>query len=404
MSPPRNVKTPSPRSVAAALPERSLADTSALLTPTPPPVAVSAAPPPPAEPPPREKRRAGWWATLSMALVCALAAALGYRSLSRTARIEGAPSLGGAVALLEGLSSRDGVAEPGPPSASRPPSALRRDGYDPVSGGVLFVPKSFRPTSGDYDLVVHFHGDVDIVRESVEHAGVDAALAVVNWGVLTTPYRKIYDIPGRFEALVAQIERALGRRGLVGPPRLRRLALTSWSAGYAAVESILQHRASPPPDADPLDAIVLLDGVHCRFRDGDPRLIDPRSVMAFLRAAQAAAEGRILFFLTHSQIETVDYASTARTARFILESVGAEPARSPMLPLPPHLELEAARGAMPREAWLIPVSHTEVGLLRVLGFRGNTPEQHAAHLTQMAAVALPELARRWAAPSAPLAH
>jgi hypothetical protein len=63
-----------------------------------------------------------------------------------------------------------------------------------------------------------------------------------------------------------------------------------------------------------------------------------------------------------------------------------------MLPLPPHLELETSRN---RHERMVPTADTRVGMLRIQGFQGNTKEHHAAHLIQMAAVALPDLRDRW---------
>ncbi len=54
---------------------------------------------------------------------------------------------------------------------------------------------------------------------------------------------------GVYEALLDQIDRAVERRG-VPHPHLRRVALSSWSAGYGAVGNILscaaeQTRSTP---------------------------------------------------------------------------------------------------------------------------------------------------------------
>jgi hypothetical protein len=262
---------------------------------------------------------------------------------------------------------------------------------------VLVTPKTFTIKEGDYDLIIHFHGNRHIVQESVEHAGIDAALAIINVGIRSAPYRNHYQSPESFDGLLAQIDQGLRRRG-VHHPKLRRLALTSWSAGYGAIESILQVRHSPPPETDQLDAIIALDGVHAGFVDGDHDRLSERTISAFLNAARAAAQGALLVSLTHSEIDPIEYASTKRTQEYILGAVGGHPNRGPVLPMPPYLQLESARGAVPqgKEKHMVPLSDTRVGLFRVQGFEGITAEHHSAHLTQMAAVALPDLAKRWA--------
>ncbi|MEQ9323985.1 MAG: hypothetical protein RIF41_32775, partial [Polyangiaceae bacterium] len=273
------------------------------------------------------------------------------------------------------------------------------EGHVPIEGGVLHLPKTFEPTGGGYDLIVHFHGDVAIVKESVEHAGLNAALAIINVGIRSGPYRKAYQAAGAYESLLEQVRIGLKRKG-VREPELRRLALTSWSAGYGAIESILEHRVSPDADADPLDAIISLDGVHAGFQDGDAERINERSLMAYIQAAKAATEGQLMVSLTHSDIDPGAYAGTRRSQLYLLEQLGIHVTKQPMLPLPEHLSLVAARGAVAsgKEKKMVPTSDTRVGMLRVQGFEGNTREDHAAHLTQMAAVALPDLRARWSKP------
>jgi hypothetical protein len=113
--------------------------------------------------------------------------------------------------------------------------------------------------------------------------------------------------------------------------------------------------------------------------------------------AQSAAEGRLLFSMTHSEIDPKVFASAKRSQLHLLDQIGAKPYVSPMLPFPPTLELPAAARAVAagRAQRLVPTSDTRVGLLRVQGFKGELAEHHAAHLTQMAVIGLPDLARRW---------
>jgi hypothetical protein len=194
--------------------------------------------------------------------------------------------------------------------------------------------------------------------------------------------------------LLAQIERGLVKRG-VEAPKLRNLALTAWSAGYGGIESVLTTRRSTDADHDPLDAIIVLDGVHAGFIDGNNKRLSQRSVATFARAAKAAANNQLMMLLTHSQIDPIDYAGTERTHRYLLKQVNATVNASPMLPMPAQLALPAARRAAKKPRRMVPISDTRVGLLRVRGFEGNTRDHHAGHLTQMASIALGDLADRW---------
>ncbi len=280
------------------------------------------------------------------------------------------------------------------PPAPPPVIELQHEGYLPLRGGVLIAPNTFKPRTSDYDLVIHFHGNVSIVRQSIEHAGINAALAVINLGERSKVYRTAYEIPGAFEALVTQIRQAVQRRGLPDP-RLRRVALTAWSGGYTAIESALRTHASR---ADfPLDAIFVLDGLHCGFSFFDKTQLRVDNIRGFIQAAHAAAQGDFLLSLTHTQIDPITYGSTKRTAEHLLRTVGASVHRPAILEIPAHVTLPDLQGVARRlrERRMEPASDTEVGDFRVRGFRGNTKEDHAAHLLQMAATALPDLAERW---------
>jgi len=298
-----------------------------------------------------------------------------------------------AAPLAESAAPRT-IAEPTAPMQPKTGSfSVTYDGHVPIDGGVLHIPNTFRPREGGYDLVIHFHGDVRIVRESVERANVNAVLAIVNWGIRSVPYRDIYKETGRFERLLAQIHQGIGQRGFKNL-ELRRMALTAWSGGYGAIESILETRLAPDAENDPLDAIILLDGIHAAFVDEDHNRLAEVSVLPFLRAARAAANDRIMFTLTHSEIDPVLYASSKRSAEMLLTSVGVR-ADKTLGTGPQHLKLKAAQQSIGRDTMLQPTTETRVGSLHVTGFRGITPEAHAAHLLQMGAIALPELAARW---------
>ncbi len=274
-----------------------------------------------------------------------------------------------------------------------PPPEIRHDGYASIRGGVLFTPETFTPTGSSYDLVLHFHGSTQLVRESAEVAGLNAAVAVINLGIGSGAYEDQYAQPGMYESLLADIDRALAQRGLP-TPRLRRVALSSWSAGYGAIAKILELRRG----IERLDAVLVTDGIHCGFVPGHPSGLNHLQLASFARAAQLAASGQMLFTITHSEIDPIAYASSSATADYLLGAAAGHPVeRAPAFDAPPHLRLRAAEGAVSRklEKQLTPTTEASVGELRVRGFRGNTPEHHMAHLLQMASTVLPELVDRW---------
>ena len=278
-------------------------------------------------------------------------------------------------------------------SLPRADAHVQREGYAHIPGGVLYLPDTFASADGTYDLYLHFHGNVRVVRESAEHAGLNAVVAVVNLGTNSAPYLDGFAVPGSYEELLASIDRAVMARGLTHPHR-RRVAIGSWSGGYGAISAILEQKNG----LSSLDAILVLDGIHCGFSEDDPKALNARILSPFFDATRRAAEGKILFSITHSEIDPIAYAGTYLTAGYLLDLVHGrrtEPKAEP----PEHVQLKAAEGAVSKalEKWMEPISEATVGTFHVRGYRGNTPEHHMAHLLQMSATVLPELVSRWRA-------
>jgi hypothetical protein len=270
---------------------------------------------------------------------------------------------------------------------------LRHDGYASIPGGVLYTPESFNSSDGSFDLLLHFHGNVKIVVESAVAAKLNAAVAVVNLGVGSARYQDFYAAPGMYEELLGHIRAAMQRRGLE-KPRIRRVALSAWSAGYGAISTILMEREG----RDPLDAILVLDGIHTSYKAGHPGELLERRLAPFDEAAHAAASGDLLFTITYSEIDPPGYAGTRATAEHLVgvarshgEIVSKEPS------VPASLKLVSMRGAVSKEdaRRLEPIDDRRVGDFHVRGFRGNTRGDHMAHLFQMGSTVLPELVRRW---------
>jgi hypothetical protein len=285
-----------------------------------------------------------------------------------------------------------GIAPAAEPSVPRADAHVSREGYAHIPGGVVFVPSTFSSEDGVYDLYLHFHGNTRVVLESAEHAGLNAIVAVVNLGINSAPYLDGYEEPGSYERTLGAIGRALGERGL-DHAKLRRVAIGSWSGGYGAISRILEHDTG----TETLDAVLVLDGIHCGFLPEDPKALNVRIISPFLTGARRAAEGDFLFSITHSEIDPGTYAGTSLTAGYLLDAVHgtrAEPG-----PAPEHVQIRAAEGAVSRklEKHMEPTYEATVGTFHVRGYRGNTPEHHMAHLLQMGATVLPELAERWKA-------
>lgn len=373
-------------------------------TPTPPPVAVAdvavvdAAPGAPHRP--RRRRGVGRaLAALTLVTLALVATALrtaegtplrAFATWSSTLRLPDAVARRALAAASPDVASASLVADPlaaDDDAIGATAEPIKHDGHASIPGGVLFAPTSYVPKGGVYDLVVHFHGNTAVVRESAERAGLDALVAVVNLGIGSAPYEEAYAVPGTWEQLLGSIQRGARERG-IDAPRLGRVALSGWSAGYGAISTILQVRRG----REDLDAILVLDGIHCGWEMG---ALNHRQMAPFARAAERAAAGELLFSITHSAIDPRAYASTSATADYLLEAVGGR--RGAPAGPPPYVTLASMKGAVARdrEKVMEPTSETRVGGLVVRGYRGETPEHHMAHLFQMSATVLPELVERW---------
>lgn len=275
----------------------------------------------------------------------------------------------------------------------RADAGVRREGYAPIPGGVLYTPETFSSSDGSYDLLLHFHGNVKVVVESVVAAKLNAAVAVVNLGVGSARYQDFYAAPGMYEELLEHIRAGMKRRGLENA-RLRRVALSAWSAGYGAISTILTQRAG----RDPLDAILILDGIHTGYEPGRPGVLVERRLAPFEEAAHAAASGDLLFTITYSEIDPPGYAGSRATAEHLL-GVAASHGRvvDDAPEVPTYRKLLSMRGAVAKKdaVRLEPIDDRHVRDFHVRGYRGNTKGHHMAHLFQMGATVLPELARRW---------
>jgi hypothetical protein len=270
---------------------------------------------------------------------------------------------------------------------------LKRDGRSPVAGGVLSIPASFRSGDGAYDLFVFFHGNTNLVEESIGAAKVNAVVLIYNLGIGSGVYEDKFSIPGLMPEILDRVKTTMAGRGLE-TPHLRRLALGAWSAGYGAVEKILEQ----PAMAEKADAVILLDGIHVGYMV-DGRSLDMLRLKAFSDYAKRAVDGEKLFYITHSNIVPTGYAGTRETTDAVLKAVGVQREKLTEAPVMPILTSLVGVVAKDKVKSLRPVSQAHKGLLSVCGYQGETPEDHMSHLMQMSETALPALVEYWSKPA-----
>jgi hypothetical protein len=148
--------------------------------------------------------------------------------------------------------------------------------------------------------------------------------------------------------------------------RIKKIILSGFSAGYGAIRRIL----SQPGNADRVDMILLLDGIHASYVPEQTPIaeggtIDSAGLEAFrlfaFEASRTASGKR--FVVTHSEIFPGTYVSTTEATDFLIRSLGLR--RTAVLNWGP-LGMQQ-------------ISKARIGNFEVLGFAGNTAPDHVDH-------------------------
>jgi hypothetical protein len=238
---------------------------------------------------------------------------------------------------------------------------------------VLLVPANCG-ANGGYDLVLHFHGVAETMEPIFRAAGLDAVVVITNLGLASGPYEKLFTGRASFQTYLAAITSEF--RAYCHGTSSRRVALSSWSAGYGATLRILEHEQN----RERIDAVLLADGLHGGLERRYPRTVRAAAIEPVNRFAEQAANGQRLLAITHSGIVTAGYASTTETASFLLNSQGIE------------RELVDLPG--PRPSMRLRSTAHQAGLW-VAGYGGNNADAHCDHLYAFGKTLLPLLEARW---------
>lgn len=300
-----------------------------------------------------------------------------------------------AGSTLEAVSTAEPERAAPKPPAPPPPRAdekLDRKGHTAFAGGYLAITPDFASADGTYDLVIHFHGNSELVEQSLAYAKIGAVFVLQNLGVGSGVYDAKMAQKGAFEDMLKRVQTAMEKRGLAGA-RLGRVALTAWSAGYGGVARVLER----PELAEKVDAVILLDCLHIGRTNGEKRPALAQ-IAPWERFALAAAQGRKLFTITHSEIAPDRFVGARETTDILLRRVGVlrhaagEEATIPDIP--------AVEGVLPKRLRLplSPMTLADRGHFFVRGYAGDAPEHHIYHLMQMGSIALPDLAAWWSRP------
>jgi hypothetical protein len=236
----------------------------------------------------------------------------------------------------------------------------------------VLAPTRITLANGNFDVVFHFHGREPIRKEWVKSMQ-NTVLVAVDIGIDSGAYADAYADARTFGSVIRAVEVEIARR-TGADARVGRVALSSWSAGFGAVERIL----AQPLGQSLVDAVVLLDGLHAGYVG---QSLDPKRLAPFVAFAEAAARGNRLLFVSHSSIATTGYASTTETARYLSWKVGGRPAAVDALAHDP-MGLERFEAL-------------SLGDFHLRGFRGNGAADHCAHLGLMRDVLRVHVLPRW---------
>lgn len=246
-----------------------------------------------------------------------------------------------------------------------------------ISVGQMLAPQTGGLTSsGGFDLIVHFHGHYPIRKEFVK-AAKGIVLVAIDLGIGSGAYTSSFSSPKAFENLIESVEKEMARRSGRSKTHVRKLALSSWSAGYGAVGQILDQ-----PAGKKVDALILLDSVHAGYADVRAKKLQTNQIEPFLDFARQAARGRKLMFQSHSSIIPPGYASTKEVSEYMVSKLGGrlrKSKRSDVLGLT-LFERYDRRG------------------YHVRGYNGNDKPDHCAHLGLMKDVINVHINPRWRSP------
>jgi hypothetical protein len=231
---------------------------------------------------------------------------------------------------------------------------------------------------GEFDVVFHFHGHDPARKEWVEVMN-NVVFVAMTLGIGSGVYENTFRDPSVFEHLLKSVETAMAEHTHRPKAHARRIALTSWSAGYGAVEEILRQ----PLGRERVDTVILLDGLHCDYAPSGDGLVQS-TLEPFVAFAHQAAEGKRLMVVTHSSIIPPGYASTTETAHYLINELGGRPRPA------------KARATDPMGLDL--VSRYDQGGFHVRGYAGNAELDHCAQVGLYRDILKVHLLPRWSPP------
>jgi len=230
-----------------------------------------------------------------------------------------------------------------------------------LTDGQLFIPAGYKPAADGIELVLHLHGGT-AAEQSLVRSGRSAVIVCVAIPGLSKVYADRFQSPATFARILDESKAKLKEMHVSSDPKIRRVIVSSFSAGFGGVREMLKD----PATYDRIDALVMADSIYAGYvGDSAKRQVDPKLMEGFVKSANDAAAGKKWLVVSHCDLQPEGYASTAETADFLISALGGtrEPASDPW----------AADGLKMK-------SRFRKGQFRVYGFAGDKGPDHMRHL------------------------
>ncbi len=284
-----------------------------------------------------------------------------------------------------GLKSDNGTAG-SKPQSEKDPRTVDRNGAAKVQystpyraqlghGAEIYIPPWFVSDQGAYDLVIHFHGLGRLQEANLQVAQLNAVVVSVNFGGTSEHYSRNYRDPHAFTVLLDAIKRAVTESGRANGEKVRRLALTAWSAGFLAISRII----NDPEVEGRVDAILLADGFFSTYTNPRTREVNVSHLGKWVKVTEAATRGDKLLAITHSAIPGFKYPGVDEVVGELLKMTSL--AKTPSSAVGPQKMQETYS--------------VDKGAFHVHGYEGQRAGDHIRHIRAMGETLYPYLVQRW---------
>lgn len=223
----------------------------------------------------------------------------------------------------------------------------------------LFIPDYYvKPADDSIMFVFHFHSASWAAEDQIYKARANVILFNIHLGSLSSPYQNYFTTQTNFQKILDTCLSVIKVNGIMSNPKIKKLILTSFSAGYAGVREILKSTTY----YNKIDALNLADGLHS---NSDPGTMATQ-MKDFLQFAKDARDKKKIMLSTHSSIPTSGYQSTTQTANYLINGIGSTRVT--------HSSIDEIGNQ---------TSRCDTGNFHLKGYAGQTADDHMKHLYAM---------------------